>query len=100
MDIDDSRAMDSLQNIFIKLFFQCLHGLAHDVSDTLGLDAHVITSGIYPLDILLVHPGGTATIPDGESRGFLLRQSRYILLFEFCKTADALAADFAGEFLQ
>ena len=59
--------MNALKNAFIQFLLKLFHGFAHDISGALGLHTHVVTGGIYPLNIILVHPGGTSGIPYCET---------------------------------
>jgi len=70
-DVDNGGSMDTLQDASIQFLLQLLHGCAHDVSFSAGLDAHVITGCVYPFDIPLVDPGRAAAVVYCQTGWFL-----------------------------
>src|SRR5207237_1465480 len=64
IEVDDGRAMDTLETARVEPLFQILHGLAQDQGVVPGLDAHVIASGINPFDRVDIYPENLALVLD------------------------------------
>src|SRR6516164_7458473 len=67
--VDDGRAMDALEELWIQDLLELLHRAAQDVGIPTGVDAHVIPGGIYPPDRCHRHAHGLAALADGQHVG-------------------------------